>query len=82
MEPITIKAFIGSNNKTKKLEVDKIISTVSINHEALSSHRMLEGRGRRNSSALSIRRTLKGDEHAQQTKRGVKSRSNRLPDRE
>lgn len=26
MEPITIKAFIGSNNKTKKLEVDKIIS--------------------------------------------------------
>lgn len=36
MEPITIKAFIGSNNKTKKLEVDKIISTVSINHEAFT----------------------------------------------
>lgn len=36
MKLITIKAFIGSNNKTKKLEVDKIISTVSINHEAFT----------------------------------------------
>ena len=26
MKLITIKAFIGSNNKTKKLEVDKIIT--------------------------------------------------------
>lgn len=47
IEQITIKAFIGSDNKTKKLEVDKIISTVNANHEAfhsrLSSHRMLEG---------------------------------------
>jgi hypothetical protein len=36
MKLITIKAFIGSNNKTKKLEVDKIISTVNANHEAFT----------------------------------------------
>lgn len=36
MEQITIKAFIGSNNKTKKLEVDEIISTVNTNHEAFT----------------------------------------------
>lgn len=36
MKLITIKAFIGSNNKTKKLEVDKIISTVNTNHEAFT----------------------------------------------
>lgn len=36
MKQITIKAFIGSNNKTKKLEVDKIISTVNANHEAFT----------------------------------------------
>ena len=34
IEQITIKAFIGSDNKTKKLEVDKIISIVNANHEA------------------------------------------------
>lgn len=36
MKQITIKAFIGSNNKTKKLEIDKIISTVNANHEAFT----------------------------------------------
>lgn len=36
MKQITIKAFIGSNNKTKKLEVDKIVSTVNANHEAFT----------------------------------------------
>lgn len=36
MKLITIKAFIGSNNKTKELEVDKIISTVNANHEAFT----------------------------------------------
>ena len=36
IEQITIKAFIGSNNKTKKLEIDKIISTVNANHEAFT----------------------------------------------
>lgn len=36
MKQITIKAFIGSNNKTKELEVDKIISTVNANHEAFT----------------------------------------------
>lgn len=36
IEQITIKAFIGSNNKTKQLEVDKIISTVNANHEAFT----------------------------------------------
>ena len=36
IEQITIKAFIGSNNKTKELEVDKIISTVNANHEAFT----------------------------------------------
>lgn len=36
IEQITIKAFIGSDNKTKKLEVDKIISIVNANHEAFT----------------------------------------------
>lgn len=36
MKLITIKAFIGSNNNTKELEVDKIISTVNANHEAFT----------------------------------------------
>lgn len=36
MKLITIKAFIGSSNKTKKLEVDKIVSTVNANHEAFT----------------------------------------------
>lgn len=36
IEQITIKAFIGSSNKTKKLEVDKIVSTVNANHEAFT----------------------------------------------
>ena len=36
MKQITIKAFIGSNNKTKELEVDKIISTINANHEAFT----------------------------------------------
>ena len=36
MKQITIKAFIVSNNKTKELEVDKIISTVNANHEAFT----------------------------------------------
>lgn len=36
MKLITIKAFIGSNNETKELEVDKIISTVNANHEAFT----------------------------------------------
>lgn len=30
---ITIKAYIGSNNKTKELEIDKIISVVNKNHD-------------------------------------------------
>ena len=36
IEQITIKAFIGSDNKTKKLEVDKIISIVNTNHKAFT----------------------------------------------
>lgn len=36
MKLITVKAFIGSNNKTKELEVNKIISTVNANHEAFT----------------------------------------------
>lgn len=36
IEQITIKAFIGSDNKTKKLEVDKIISIVNANHKAFT----------------------------------------------
>lgn len=36
IEQITIKAFIGSDNRTKKLEVDKIISIVNANHEAFT----------------------------------------------
>nr|DAR51482.1 MAG TPA: hypothetical protein [Caudoviricetes sp.] len=36
IEQITIKAFIGSDNKTKKLEVDKIISIVNANYEAFT----------------------------------------------
>lgn len=33
IEQITIKAYIGSNNKTKELEIEKIISIVNKNHE-------------------------------------------------
>ena len=36
MKLITIKAFIGSNNKTKKLDTDKIISIVNAKHEAFT----------------------------------------------
>ena len=36
MKLITIKAFIGSNNETKELEIDKIASTLSKNHEAFT----------------------------------------------
>lgn len=36
MKLITIKAFIGSDNKTKKLDTDKIISIVNAKHEAFT----------------------------------------------
>lgn len=36
MKLITIKAFIGSDNKTKKLDTDKIISIVNTKHEAFT----------------------------------------------
>ena len=36
IESITIKAYIGSNNKTKQLEVDKIISIVNKNHNGFT----------------------------------------------
>ncbi len=32
----TIKAYIGSNNKTKEIEVDKIISILNKNHDAFT----------------------------------------------
>ena len=34
MKLITIKAFIGSDNQTKQLNVDTIVSSVNTNHEA------------------------------------------------
>lgn len=33
---ITIKAYIGSNNKTKELEVDTIVQIVNKNHDAFT----------------------------------------------
>ncbi len=36
MKLITIKAFIGSDNQTKQLNVDTIVSIVNINHEAFT----------------------------------------------
>jgi hypothetical protein len=36
MKLITIKAFIGSDNQTKQLNVDTIVSIVNANHEAFT----------------------------------------------
>jgi len=36
MKLITIKAFIGSDNQTKQLNVDTIVSIVNTNHEAFT----------------------------------------------
>lgn len=36
IEQITIKAYIGSNNNTKELEIDNIISVVNKNHEGFT----------------------------------------------
>lgn len=36
MKLITIKAYIGSNNETKELEIDKILSTVNKNHQGFT----------------------------------------------
>lgn len=36
IEQITIKAFIGSNNESKQLEIDKIVSVVNKNHQAFT----------------------------------------------
>ena len=32
-KPITISAYIGSNNKTKQLEIDKIVKIANKNHD-------------------------------------------------
>lgn len=60
MEQITIKAFIGSNNKTKKLEVDKIISTVNANHEAFTLQYPVIGCWRGETEQTAIRKKGKG----------------------
>jgi hypothetical protein len=36
LESITVKAFIGSNNKTGELEVDKMVEVISKEHDGFT----------------------------------------------